>query len=228
MSTGLDPLNMILLAVAAIVLWRLWATLGTRTGFEKPPIVLTPSPQKAEEEAPASPRDGEVLDPLAKEPVWKGHAKEGSPVALGLEAIAARSPGFTASSFLRGANAAYEMVLEAFAAADKAALKPLLSKDLADNFNSAIDTRLAKGDTMKFQFVGVKSATIKEAALNGNKAQVGIQFISEMISATVDKQGTVQEGDDKSIRSVTDVWTFERDVTSRDPNWKLVDTSDNA
>jgi predicted lipid-binding transport protein (Tim44 family) len=75
--------------------------------------------------------------------------------------------------------------------------------------------------------VGVKSAKLTRAALNGNKAQIEVDFASEMISATVDKSGSVVDGDDKAIRVVTDLWTFERDVTSRDPNWKLIATDDN-
>jgi predicted lipid-binding transport protein (Tim44 family) len=228
MSPGLDPLNIILLAVAAIVAWRLWSVLGTRTGFEKPPIVLQPAPEKPKSETTPSEHVGQTLDLEVQKPVWQDYAKEGSEQALGLEAIAAKSGGFTAATFIQGANAAYEMVLEAFAAPDKAALKNLLSKELLDSFNSAIDARNAQGHKMKFQFVGVKKAEIKRAALIGNKAQVEVDFTSEMISATQDKSGNVVDGDEKSIRTVTDLWTFERDVTSRDPNWKLIATDDNG
>ena len=228
MSSGMDPLNLILLAVAAIVVWRLWAVLGTRTGFEKPPIVLTPSPEKPAPTPVEDVREGEILEPENRDPVWKGFATEGTDTAKGLEAIALRSPGFTAGSFVRGASAAYEMVLEAYAKGDKQALKPLLSKELLDSFVSAIDERAAKGQDMLFQFVGVKTADISRAMLNGNKAQIEVSFASEMISATRDKAGTVLEGDDKAIRTIEDQWTFERDVTSRDPNWKLIATEDNG
>jgi predicted lipid-binding transport protein (Tim44 family) len=228
MSSAMDPLNLILLAVAAIVVWRLWAVLGTRTGLEKPPIVLAPVPEKTGPKPVEDVREGEVLEPENRDPVWKGFATEGSDAAKGLEAIAQRSAGFTAGSFVRGATAAYEMVLEAYAKGDKQALKPLLSKELLDSFVSAIDARAAKGEAMSFQFVGVKTAEIARAMLNGNKAQVEVAFASEMISATKDKTGAVLEGDEKSIRTIEDRWTFERDVTSRDPNWKLIATEDNG
>jgi predicted lipid-binding transport protein (Tim44 family) len=224
----MDAINIILLAVAAIVVWRLWSVLGTRSGFEKPPIVLQPTPEKPRAEQRDQPIEGEVLAPESKPPVWQGHATEGSALALGLEAIATRMPDFTVSSFTRGATVAYEMVLEAFAAADKKALKPLLSNEIFASFASAIDERLAQGRSMKFQFVSVKSATVKQAALNGSKAQIELAFVADMISATLEKDGAVVEGDDKAIRTVTDSWTFERDVTSRDPNWKLIATEDNG
>lgn len=223
----MESLNLILLVIAAVVVWYLWSVLGTRTGFEKPPIVLQPAPEKPKAQD-AQPREGEILAPENQPPVWQGHAKEGSELALGLEAIAKRSPQFTVSSFTRGANAAYEMVLEAFAKGDKQALKPLLSKDLLDSFATAIDARIANGETMTFRFVGMKQADIKRAALLGNKAQVEVSFAAEMISATLGKTGETLDGDANAIRTVTDLWTFERDVTSRDPNWKIIATDDDG
>jgi predicted lipid-binding transport protein (Tim44 family) len=227
MNSAFDPLNMILLVIAAVVAWRLWSVLGTRTGLEKPPIVLTPNTPPPKADNTNAPVDGEVLPPEPQKPVWSGIAEEGTALALGLEAIAEKSSGFTVKSFIGGATAAYEMVLEAFAKGDKQALKPLLSKELLDNFSAAIDKRNGLGHSMKFQFVGVKNADVKRAALNGNKAQIEVGFSSEMISATMDKSAAVIDGDDLAIRTVSDFWTFERDVTSRDPNWKLVATDDN-
>jgi predicted lipid-binding transport protein (Tim44 family) len=222
----MDIINVILLAVAAIVAWRFWSVLGTRTGFEKPPVQLKPVPQQQPAEATSAVLDGEVLPPEAQKPIWFGHAAEGSDIAKGLEAISARTLGFNVNSFLQGAKSAYEMVLEAFATGDKATLKNLLSKDLLADFVADIDARLAAERSMKFQFVGVKSADIKSASLTGNKSRLQIAFVSDMISATLDKAETVVEGDATAIRTVTDLWTFERDVTSRDPNWKLVDAQD--
>ena len=73
--------------------------------------------------------------------------------------------------------------------------------------------------------MGIDKATIQSASLvGGRKATITLAFVSEMITATYDKAGEVIDGDPKEIREVTDVWTFERDVTSRNPNWKLVAT----
>jgi predicted lipid-binding transport protein (Tim44 family) len=227
MNSLLNPVNLILLAVAAIVVWRLWSVLGTRTGFENPPIVLTPiaTPPKPNKEG--EPLQGEILPPEIAKPVWTGYAEEGSDIAKGLDAIAAKSSGFVVPSFIRGANVAYEMVLEAFAKGDKSVLKPLLSKELFDSFNAEIDKRNTAGHSMKFQFVGIKSTQVKRAGLVGNKAQIDIGFVAEMISATLDKSAAIVEGNDTTIRTLTDLWTFEREVSARDPNWKLIATDDN-
>jgi predicted lipid-binding transport protein (Tim44 family) len=228
MNDPFNPLNLILLAVAAVVLWRLKSVLGQRTGFEKRPpdlpqtdnVVRLPTADTAANQPETSDRDSA--------PSWKGFAEEGSTLAQGLDKISQASAGFTAKSFLDGAKLAYEMVLGAFARSDKQALKPLLAKDVLDSFSKAIDERQRAGKTMQMQFVGVKSAVITNARIDGKRALIAVRFVGEMISAVINKDGSVEEGDPAQVRDVEDIWTFERDVTARDPNWKLVDTSDEA
>lgn len=116
------------------------------------------------------------------------------------------------------------MILEAFAKGDKAGLKNLLSKDAFDGFAQAIDSREAQGQRVDSRFVGIDKAAIKAAKLAGSKANVTVEFVSELISATYDREDNVVDGDPRQIREVTDIWTFERDITSRNPNWKLVST----
>lgn len=229
MMPGIDPLTLILLAAAAVVFWRLRAVLGQRTGFERPPFDPS-APIREARPQPNAPAVKKDIEATAQDvtPVWSGHAEAGSPLASALEAIAARSPGFTVESFKSGAAVAYEMIVEGFAKGDKQALKPLLSKEVFDGFVSAIDQRNKAGQKKKFQFVGLKSATLQQASLKGNMASLTVRFVSEVIDATMDAAGKVVEGDPRAIQDVVDVWTFERDVTARDPNWKLVDTQDQA
>jgi len=223
-----DPLNILLLAVALVVFWRLRSVLGTRTGTEKPPIDLfgggqdagnpkTSLPQNAQ-----APANDQSRDPPP--PVWAGYAEAGSPLAATLEQIAENDPTFAPKSFVEGAKLAYEMVIDAFAKGDKAALKNLLSKEVFDGFSRVIDDRAAEGQRVESRFVGISKATIGQASLTGRKASITMEFISELISATYGKSGQVIDGDPKEIREVTDVWTFERDTSSRNPNWKLVAT----
>ena len=157
-------------------------------------------------------------------PAWTGLAEPGSALANGLDQIMARDSSFVPRSFVEGAKLAYEMIIEAYAKGDKAALKNLLSKDVFDGFAAAIDKREAAGQRVDQRFVGISSAKLLSASLSGNMAAVTLEFISELISATLSKAGDVVDGDSREIREVTDVWTFERDVTSRNPNWKLVST----
>jgi predicted lipid-binding transport protein (Tim44 family) len=229
----LEPLNLILLAIAVFVLWKLRSALGTRTGFERPPAEVPLPRAEREQERDnvvrlpgTEPKSGAAPEPQV--PVWQGYAQAGTPLAAGLESIASTSREFAVKPFLEGAKAAYEMVLEAFAKGDKLALKPLLAKDVAEGFAAAIDQRAKLGQEMTLRFVGVKSAKLTDARVEGTKAQIAIRFVGEMISAVTAKDGTVVEGDPRQVRDVTDDWTFERDISSRDPNWKLIATSDDA
>ena len=232
-----DPLNILLLAVALVVFWRLKSVLGTRTGTEKPPF--DPFEAKPREQAKPQDGNGSVVQfpkstspaPAPAEndrepapPVWAGYAEAGSELAATLETFADKDPSFTPRSFVEGAKAAYEMIIEGFAKGDKPLLKNLLSKDVFDGFARAIDERAAQGHRVESRFVGIDKAVIQSASLIGNKASITLEFVSELITATYNKAGDVVDGDPGHVQEVTDVWTFERDITSRDPNWKLAAT----
>lgn len=214
-----DPLNLILLVAALVIFWKLKTVLGQRTGLERPPIVaaVKPKPDLPVIENP------EYIPPS---PVWQGHAEEGSDLAIALEAISKLQKDFSVTSFVAGAKAAHEMILEAFSNGDKPTLKALLSKPVFENFAAVIDQNQKQAVTKIFKFVGAKSTTLQFASLDGNKASISVQFITEMINATIDKSGATIDGDEKAIREDTDRWTFERDLTSRDPNWKLTATGE--
>jgi predicted lipid-binding transport protein (Tim44 family) len=132
---------------------------------------------------------------------------------------------FESEHFLSGAKSAYEMILTAYAAGDRVRLRPLLSDEVYGAFDSVIRSREERGETVAFTFVGYKDAKIVQASLKGRTADVTVAFGSQFISAIADKTGHVVEGDAKTVRDVTDVWTFARDVRARDPNWTLVATS---
>jgi predicted lipid-binding transport protein (Tim44 family) len=231
-----DPLNILLLAVALVVFWRLRSVLGTRTGTEKPPFdpfgakrTETPARQDGRDNVVRLPQGSQGAgggdgDREPTPPVWQGYAEAGSPLATGLERVAESDASFSPRSFLEGAKVAYEMIIEGFAKGDKASLKNLLSREVFDGFAQAIDSREAEGQRVESRFVGIDKAAIRAASLTGSKAAVTVEFVSELISATYDSSNNVIDGDPRQIREVTDVWTFERDVTSRNPNWKLVST----
>lgn len=235
MNQAFDPLNLLILAIAVVVILRLRSVLGKRTGNERPPLDPYAAQRRAErpqpngnvinmpqrETAPENP----VLDKPA-EPVWSGYAEADSTVAKGLEKIAAADREFSTRSFVDGAKVAYEMVVTAFAQGDRQSLKNLLSRDVYEGFAKAIDDREKAGNRLDSRFVGIDKTEVAGADLKGRKASITIRFVAEFISATLDRAGEVIEGDPKQVREVTDVWTFERDTSSRDPNWKLAATDE--
>jgi predicted lipid-binding transport protein (Tim44 family) len=229
-----DTWTIILLAVAVLIFVKLRSVLGQRTGRERPPYdpyaprdavrgatndnVVTLPGRAAE----AAQKPVEPSEPAAER--WKGIAEVGSPLATGLDAIAREDKSFDAKHFVAGARAAYEMIVLAYAEGDQRALKNLLSRDVYEGFEAAIREREAKGETVETRFVAIDKSDITGAELRGRTAQITVRFVSQLISVTRDKSGNVIEGNAEKVTDVTDVWTFARDLSSRDPNWKLVAT----
>ena len=155
---------------------------------------------------------------------WKGVAEPGSALAAGLDAIAREDKSFDAKHFLTGARAAYDMIVTAYAAGDRKQLKNLLGKEVYDGFDAAIKDRETRGETVETRFVSIDGASLTGAEARGKTAQVTVRFQSQLVSVTRDKAGNVIDGNPDKVTDVTDVWTFARDMSSRDPNWKLVAT----
>jgi predicted lipid-binding transport protein (Tim44 family) len=116
------------------------------------------------------------------------------------------------------------MIVTAFAQSDRTTLKNLLAPDVYDGFVSAIAEREARQQTSELTFVGIEDAKLSGAELEGQTARISVRFVAELITCTRDKDGNVVEGDPTEVQTIRDVWTFARDVSSRDPNWKLVAT----
>ncbi len=233
MNQVFDPLNLLLLAIAVVVFFKLRSVLGTRTGHEKtidfPPVEKKPaSANGADDRVISFPGAGEEpqrgLPPEDEPPVWEGVAEEGTPLARALERMKELDPSFSVKHFLDGAGAAYEMIVTAFAEGDKKTLKPLLTKEVYQGFVQAIDERKRKGETLELEFVGLDEARIVDAEVRDTIGSITVKFVSEVITALKDARGNVIDGDPNRLTMVTDIWTFERDMTSGDPNWKLVAT----
>jgi predicted lipid-binding transport protein (Tim44 family) len=215
-----DIYTIIFLALAVFIFLRLRSVLGQRTGRERPPY----DPYAAREPVRPATEKAKPIEPAILGERWKGVAETGSAIAAGLDAIAAADPEFDAKHFLTGARAAYEMIVTAYAEGDRSTLKNLLSRDVSDGFESAITQREQRGETVESRFVAIDSADITSAELRQKNVQVTVRFVSQLITATRDKSGAVIDGSADKVTDVTDVWTFARDVSSRDPNWKLVAT----
>ncbi len=228
-----DIYTIIFLALAVFIFLRLRSVLGQRTGRERPP-----HDPYAARDVRTAPNDGKVVTlpgrapdttQKAEEPVepserWKGIAEPGSALAKGLDAIASEGPTFDAKHFLPGARAAYEMIVTAFATGDRRQLKNLLSREVYEGFETAISERQQRGETVETRFVAIERADLQSAEARGKTAQITVQFVSQLVSVTRDRSGTVIDGSPDKVTDVTDVWTFARDTGSRDPNWKLVAT----
>lgn len=215
--------------IAAVVIFlQLRNVLGRRTGNEKPPFDPYTSNRSADTQT-----NGVDADNVVSLPQRTGEkdfsavdkiAPAGTPVNDGLRAIQAADPSFNPETFVDGVKIAYEMIVMSFADGDRKVLKNLLSKEVYEGFVSAIDEREARGESVRSTFVGIDKADIANAEMKGSEAHVTLNIVSQMISATFDKDGKVVEGDQENVVEIRDLWTFARDTRSRDPNWKLVAT----
>ena len=228
-----DIYTIIFLALAVFIFLRLRSVLGQRTGRERPPYdpyaAREPVRPAAEKVVALPNRMPEAAAQKPAEPVtpgerWKGVADVGTPLAAGLDAIAGADANFDLKHFIAGARAAYEMIVNAFAEGDRRTLKNLLSREVYDGFDAAIAGREKRGETVESRFVSIDNAEITAAELRARTAQLTVRFHSKLVSATRDKNGNVIDGNAEKVTDVTDVWTFARDLSSRDPNWKLVAT----
>ena len=126
--------------------------------------------------------------------------------------------------FLNGAKAAYEMIVTSFAKGDKNVLKPLLNKEIYQNFSDEIDNRKKENIKSELTFIGVKSAKIKNFEKKDNIYTFTVDFVSEIITCKKDKNNKVIEGNPDIIKTVNDVWKFSKNMWSNNPNWILVET----
>ncbi|MHA1157775.1 MAG: Tim44/TimA family putative adaptor protein [Alphaproteobacteria bacterium] len=234
MNGIIDIYSIIFLALAVVIFLRLRNVLGRRTGNERPPL-----DPYARRDGPAANQDDNIIGlpqrgPSADLPHAQSDvdvtsrigtaASEGTPLHTALSDIATADPDFDAKEFVTGGRAAYEMVVTAFAEGDRKMLRSLLNREVYDGFVGAIDQREQRGETIEFRFVGIDQADLTDAELKGSNAHVTVRFLSKLVSATRDQNGEVVDGDPIHVSDVTDIWTFARDLGSRDPNWKLVAT----
>ena len=197
MSGNFGYLDIILLAmIAGFIILRLRNILGRKTGHQEK--VFTNFSDKKfekfkEEINQRNKQKTEDLDPTQKK------------------------------QFLKGAEVAYETIITAFAKGDKNSLKSLLTKGMADNFNSAIEDRNSKKLKSELTFVGIKSSTIEKFEKTAGALFFTVKFVSEIISVKKDKDNKIIEGDPNKIKTVIDHWKFTRKVSSLSPNWYLAE-----
>lgn len=240
MQGNIDIVTLLALVVAVFVILRLRGVLGRRTGEDEARIDRQMRAREAREQAAAAGdkvvtlprREAEDIQtgapPVSVEEDMEERVRslgiKDSAVQSGILAIARRDSVFDPEHFLAGAKQAYEMVVTAFAEGNRGLLQDLLSDEVYEGFASAISEREERGEQIDQSFVGINRADIVEAELKNSEANVTVKFLSQLISATRDAAGEVISGDPQRVLEVTDIWTFARDVTSANPNWRLIAT----
>lgn len=201
MSESPQLLELIIFAgLAAIVLYQLYTVLGRRVGRQP-------------EDRPAA----EVAGPAARPLDRMAEPADDGVELTGLAAVKAQDPSFDMNRFLGGAKSAYEMVVKAFADGDKKTLGNLLAPQVLESFEAAIDQRAAEGRTETVEFLHAPRADLDHIDVEGDIARIVVRFLGEFRSRTKGPEGEAVDD-----RRTAELWTFERNLKSRDPNWTLV------
>lgn len=244
MNGEINLLTLLSLVVAVIAIVKLRSVLGRKTPDDDARIEQRRRNAQMQKTAAASASDKVVALPRRErepepqdqgvsvaevEARIKSVAGEDVTLAARLTDILKLDRTFDPEQFLRGARQAYEMIVTAFAEGNKRTLRDLLSADVFDSFNRAISERDGRGHVVDQSFVGINKADILEAEVSPKGvASITVRFVSQLISATRDRAGAIIDGDDSRIKDVTDIWTFSRDISSKEArrnlNWKLVGT----
>jgi predicted lipid-binding transport protein (Tim44 family) len=203
--------------VAGFLVLRLRSVLGRRTGNERRRDLFLRRPRPVADQLPTAAEPAPVAASPPSAPV--------DDVAQQLNQIRRADPGFDPAAFLDGARMAFDMIVTAFAAGDKEALRPLLSDEVFQQFVAAIDERIAARETLETRILRLDGSEIVEAELLGRTAQVTVKLVSQQINVTRAMDGSIVDGDPQNPTEKTDYWTFARDTRSADPNWVLVATS---
>lgn len=211
-------INLLILAgIAIFLILRLKSVLGTRDGFEKPRAAAPTTRRAAQDlEVIEGGPDSDITD----------HVDGESPQARALAAMKRIEPGFSVSEFVQGARGAYEMILMGFENGDLDDIQPFLAEELYDSFVDAVAAREDQGLTIEANFIGVRETGLINATFDeeNSMAEVTMRFVGELTSVVRDAEGTIVEGDAKTIKKQKDTWVFARAMGGDDPNWQLVAT----
>lgn len=207
----MDPVLLILAGVTAFIIFRLISVMGTRTGHEQRFDLDARRSDAANEDKRLAEQD----DAEPKPP---------KPVSTNARVLREADASFDEAAFLDGAGKAYEMIVEAFAAADIRSIRTFLSDSVYEAFKTAIAERDSAGLVTDLKFVGIDRAAIVDSNVDNEWMSATIEFTSNQVRVTRDSDANVVDGDPNRIELVKDRWTFSRKHTSRDPNWMLVAT----
>jgi len=213
-------------AFAAFIAYRLYTVLGREDFNDDSPkkngrVVPFPGGDIEEKGAPVV----DVNFTEVKDDYKELKNEYGKKIADNIKQIRQYDPNFSVTEFIGGAKAAFEMIIKAFSKGDGSALRTLLGKDAYKGFMAAIEERKKKDIVEETTIVAILSANIKDVILNKKIAKIAVHFVSEQINLVKDKQGKVIEGDPSQVDNIEEIWTFERNLASSNPNWELVQTS---
>ena len=209
---------LVLAGIAVFLILRLKNVLGTREGFEQPPV---PKPVNDRLGRP----DLEVIEGGPDLDITD-HVDEDSDAAKALAGMKRVEPSFNVADFLQGARGAYEMIVMGYEKGELSEIQPFLSEDVYESFVDGVAAREDQGLTIEAEFSGVPELKLVNATFDEetNEAELSIRFVAELTSTVRDEGGDIVEGSPTEVKRQKDTWSFARTMGADDPNWLLVST----
>lgn len=212
------PIDLVLFGmIAAFLVLRLRSILGRRTGFERQGEAFRPAADAA------GGRKAPVIDARAEPVAAPGRPlpDPAGPVGQTLLRMQTIDRSFTPAGFLAGAEKAFTLIVGAYAEGQRDRLRPLLGPEIFAAFDAAIAAREAAGETQVTEVRAITGASIEAARLHDTHASIDVRFVSDQVSYVRTRDGGIASGAE-SVTELDDIWSFERDLTQRDPTWRLV------
>ncbi|WP_238372154.1 Tim44/TimA family putative adaptor protein [Heliomarina baculiformis] len=208
---------LVLAGIAIFLILRLKSVLGTREGFEKPPVT--------NQSAKSSRPDFEVIEGGPDHDITD-HVDPDSDAAKELAAMKRVEPAFSLTDFIQGARGAYEMIVMGFERGNLDEIQPYLAEDVFETFVSVVSDREDKGLKITAEFIGIRETRVQEVNFDRatNRAEITMRFVGELTSVVRDEGGDIIEGSETTAKRQKDSWTFARTMGEDDPNWLLVAT----
>jgi predicted lipid-binding transport protein (Tim44 family) len=226
MNDGIPYADIVILAlIAGFILLRLRSVLGSKMGNDHPDYFNRPANVLPEKLEPVVQIDEKSLKPKPQEETDAYMATLSNPaVSEVLNSIKDKDTQFSATHFLEGARGAFEMIFEAFAKGDGETLKFLLSDPIFQEFSKHMAARGTQENKTETTLVSVQAKDITHASIDGTVAHITVKILSEQVTVVRNPKGEIVDGNPSDIHHVDDNWTFERDVTAKNPNWKVIET----
>lgn len=208
---------LVLAAIAVFLILRLKNVLGTREGFEKPPVPQEPAQ-----------RSGPTFEVIEGGPDLDitDHFDEGTAQARALAEMKRVEPSFNVTDFLAGGRGAYEMIVMGYETGELDNIKPFLSEEVYESFVDGVAAREDQGLTIEANFIGVREMSLENVTIDPDtkEAELTLKFVAELTQAVRNAEGEVVEGSLTDAKKQKDTWVFARHMGSDDPNWFLVST----
>jgi len=211
----------ILALVALFIGLRLYNVLGERTGHEQP--ILKPADPEADARIEPRQTARPAGTTIPSEPDDLAYLPTAGP---GVRALLAADPTFDVARFLEGSKSAYRLILEAYWKGDLEAMRPFVDGHVFETFAGAVEQRTKDGLVLDNRLVAIDEALIAGAEIERSVALVTVRFEADIAAVTRNAAGEVVAGSMSDAVQTRDRWTFRRDISSRDPNWLLVETDE--